>query len=82
VQRVEKRADVLGILVDERPAANQPVADEERIARDALERGHFDGQHAASAGRSAISSSSASSTFERRGKRNTHSSSTIATSKS
>jgi len=40
VECLEERADAVGVLVDERLAADQAVADEERIAGDELERGH------------------------------------------
>ena len=40
VKRVEECAHAFGVLVDERLAADHPVADEERVARDVLERRH------------------------------------------
>jgi len=42
MQRVEERADAVGVVVDERLAADHGVADEERVARDVLERRHSD----------------------------------------
>ena len=36
----EECADAVAVLVDERPATDQAVADEQRFARDVLERGH------------------------------------------
>ena len=41
MERLEERADAVGVLVDERLAADHAVADEERVARDVLERGHI-----------------------------------------
>ena len=42
VQGLEHCADAAGVLVDERLAADHAVADEERAARDVLERRHCD----------------------------------------
>ena len=42
VQRVEKCAHAVRVLVDERLAADHAVPDEERAARDVLERRHVD----------------------------------------
>src|SRR3954447_21919792 len=41
VERFEERTDAFVVLVDERLAADQAVADEERIAGDELEEGHL-----------------------------------------
>ena len=40
VKRVEECAHAVGVLADERLTADHGVADEERVARDELERGH------------------------------------------
>jgi hypothetical protein len=41
MERLEECADAVGVLVDERIAADHAVADEERAPRDVLERGDF-----------------------------------------
>ena len=41
MERLEERADAVAVLVDERLATDHAVADEERVARDVLERGHI-----------------------------------------
>ena len=41
MERIEKRMDAIGVVVDERLAADHAVADEQGVARDVLERGHI-----------------------------------------
>ena len=81
VERLEERFDTLAVLVDERRPADHAVADEGRVLGDALERRHVDGDRN---GRSPAARRSRAreglATPGRRGKRNTHSSSTIVTS--
>ena len=40
MKRLEERVDAVRVLVHERRAADQGIADEERVARNVLERGH------------------------------------------
>ena len=40
MERLQERADAVGVLIHERLAADQAIADEKRVARNVLERGH------------------------------------------
>ena len=45
MKRLQECVGAGGVLIHERLSANQAIADEERVARDVLERGHVDREH-------------------------------------